>query len=65
MAWPMFTVPLVGGFTIVLHYNSGEEFTTTDYFLTHPDWNQDLGFPRPLGCGRATPPAAGPPICRR
>ncbi|MFJ8201079.1 hypothetical protein [Streptomyces sp. NPDC096152] len=41
-AWPMFTVPLVGGFTIVLHYNSGEEFTSTDYFLTHPDWSQDL-----------------------
>ncbi|MEV6501373.1 hypothetical protein [Streptomyces prunicolor] len=40
--WPVFTVPLSGGFTIVVHYNSGEEFTTTDYFLTHPDWNQDL-----------------------
>jgi hypothetical protein len=25
-----------------VHYNSGEEFTTTDYFLTHPDWSQDL-----------------------
>ncbi|MEU9446061.1 hypothetical protein AB0D42_35385 [Streptomyces sp. NPDC048304] len=41
-AWPRFTVPLTGGFTIVVHYNSGEEFTTTDYFLTHPDWSQDL-----------------------
>jgi hypothetical protein len=41
-AWPVFTVPLAGGFAIVVHYNSGEEFTTTDYFLTHPDWSQDL-----------------------
>ncbi|MFI6360580.1 hypothetical protein ACIBJF_50600 [Streptomyces sp. NPDC050743] len=41
-AWPVFTVPLAGGFTIVVHYNSGEEFTSTDYFLTHPDWSQDL-----------------------
>ncbi|MFI5524212.1 hypothetical protein [Streptomyces platensis] len=40
--WPVFTVPLVGGFTIVMHFNSGEEFTTTDYFLTHPDCSQDL-----------------------
>ncbi|MFJ8661119.1 hypothetical protein [Streptomyces sp. NPDC093795] len=40
--WPMFTVPLAGGFTIVVHSNSGEEFTTRDYFLTHPDWSQDL-----------------------
>lgn len=37
-AWPSFTVPLAGGFAILVHYNSGEEFTTTDYFLTHPDW---------------------------
>ncbi|MFI9045975.1 hypothetical protein [Streptomyces sp. NPDC053427] len=37
-AWPVFSVPLTGGFAIVVHYNSGEEFTTTDYFLTHPDW---------------------------
>ncbi|MGA5559459.1 hypothetical protein [Streptomyces lavendulocolor] len=41
-AWPRFTVPLAGGFAIVVHFNSGEEFTTTDYFLTHPDWSQDL-----------------------
>ncbi|MEV6019217.1 MULTISPECIES: hypothetical protein [unclassified Streptomyces] len=41
-AWPMFTVPLDGGFTIIVHFNSGEEFTTTDCFLTHPDWRQDL-----------------------
>ncbi|MFF4397249.1 hypothetical protein [Streptomyces sp. NPDC001480] len=41
-AWPVFTVPLNGGFTISVHYNSGEEFTTTDYFLTHPEWRQDL-----------------------
>jgi hypothetical protein len=41
-AWPMFSVPLTGGHTIVVHYNSGEEYTTTDYFLTHPDWAQDL-----------------------
>ncbi|MFF8531901.1 hypothetical protein ACF07B_07920 [Streptomyces sp. NPDC015532] len=38
----MFTVPLAGGFAIVVHFNSGEEFTTRDYFLTHPDWSQDL-----------------------
>lgn len=37
-AWPMFTIPLAGGFAILVHYNSGEEFTTTDYFLTHTDW---------------------------
>lgn len=41
-AWPVFTVPLASGFVIVVHYNSGEGFTTTDYFLTHPDWRQDL-----------------------
>ncbi|MGW0208724.1 hypothetical protein ACWDZ8_23965 [Streptomyces sp. NPDC003233] len=41
-AWPVFTVPLAGGFAIVVHYNSGEEFTSTDYFLTHPDWSLDL-----------------------
>ncbi|MGI5350494.1 hypothetical protein ACQEU8_20295 [Streptomyces sp. CA-250714] len=41
-AWPVFTVPLAGDFTIVVHYNSGEECTTTDYFLTHPEWGQDL-----------------------
>ena len=41
-AWPVFTVPLAGGFAIVVHVNSGEEFTTRDYFLTHPDWRQDL-----------------------
>jgi len=34
-AWPMFTVPLEGGFAIVVHYNSGEEYTSTDYFLVH------------------------------
>ncbi|MFF4384482.1 hypothetical protein [Kitasatospora sp. NPDC001547] len=34
-AWPMFTVPLKGGFSIVVHYNSGEEYTSTDYFLVH------------------------------
>ncbi|MEU6681342.1 hypothetical protein [Streptomyces sp. NPDC046925] len=38
-AWPVFTVPLAGGFVILLHYNSGEEFTTTDYFLMHRDWS--------------------------
>ncbi|MFE5143928.1 hypothetical protein ACFRDV_40985 [Streptomyces fagopyri] len=41
-AWPMFTVPLAGGFAIIVHFNSGEEFTTRDYFLTHPDWSQNL-----------------------
>lgn len=28
-AWPMFTVPLGAGFSIVVHYKSGEEYTTT------------------------------------
>ncbi|MFD7444763.1 hypothetical protein [Streptomyces sp. NPDC059909] len=37
-AWPMFTVPLTGGHTVLVHYNSGEEYTSTDYFLHHPDW---------------------------
>ncbi|MEU7580111.1 hypothetical protein AB0B50_21235 [Streptomyces sp. NPDC041068] len=41
-AWPVFTVPLTDGSAIVVHYNSGEEFTTTDHFLTHPGWSQDL-----------------------
>ncbi|MCM3300417.1 hypothetical protein [Streptomyces pseudogriseolus] len=41
-AWPMFTVQLADSFAIVVHFNSGEEFTTKDYFLTHPDWSQDL-----------------------
>ncbi|MGW1963757.1 hypothetical protein ACWCPD_26430 [Streptomyces sp. NPDC001935] len=41
-AWPTFTVPLAGGFAVVVHRNSGEEFTSTDYFLTHPEWSQDL-----------------------
>ncbi|MFG2950468.1 hypothetical protein [Streptomyces adustus] len=41
-AWPVFRVPLADGFAIIVHVNSGEEFTTTDYFLTHPDWSQDL-----------------------
>lgn len=35
-AWPMFTVPLENGFSIVVHYNSGEEYTSTDCFLVHP-----------------------------
>ncbi|MFE0458926.1 hypothetical protein ACFW1A_06645 [Kitasatospora sp. NPDC058965] len=35
-AWPTFTVPLEGGFSIVVHYNSGEEYTSTDYFLLSP-----------------------------
>ncbi|WP_371493407.1 hypothetical protein OG871_39390 [Kitasatospora sp. NBC_00374] len=35
-AWPTFTVPLEGGFAIVVHYNSGEEYTSTDYFLVSP-----------------------------
>lgn len=41
-AWPVFTVPLTGGFAIVAHMNNGEEFPTTDYFLTHPEWDRDL-----------------------
>ncbi|MER5446979.1 hypothetical protein ABT052_38695 [Streptomyces sp. NPDC002766] len=36
-AWPMFMVPLASDFAIVVHFNSGEEFTTREYFLTHPD----------------------------
>jgi hypothetical protein len=35
-AWPMFTVPMENGFSIVVHYNSGEQYTSTDYFLAHP-----------------------------
>ncbi|WP_146067900.1 hypothetical protein [Streptomyces sp. Ru72] len=35
-AWPVFEVPLEGGFSIVLHYNSGEEYTSTDCFLVRP-----------------------------
>jgi hypothetical protein len=31
-----------GDHRIVVHYNSGEEYTTADYFLTHPDWARDL-----------------------
>lgn len=46
--WPAYLadlVPLTGGLAIVVHFNSGEELTTTDYFLTHPGWSQalDLG----------------------
>lgn len=37
-AWPMFRIPLAGGHSIVLHYNSGEEYTSTDCFIVHPDW---------------------------
>ncbi|KRD03961.1 hypothetical protein ASE41_33195 [Streptomyces sp. Root264] len=33
---------MTGGFASVVHFNSGEEFATTVYFLTHPDWSQDL-----------------------
>ncbi|MER7755253.1 hypothetical protein [Kitasatospora sp. NPDC097643] len=37
-AWPVFTVPLEGGSSIVVHYDSGEEeYTSTDYFLVRPD----------------------------
>lgn len=35
-AWPVFTVPLGDGFSIVVHYNNGEEHASTDYFLVHP-----------------------------
>ncbi len=41
-AWPVFTVRLTGDFAIVVHYTSGEEFTSTDYFLTHPEWFDSL-----------------------
>ncbi len=41
-AWPVFHVPLAGGHQIVVHYNSGEEYTSVDFFLTHPDWAGDL-----------------------
>lgn len=37
-AWPMFRIPLAGGHSIVVHYNSGEEYTSTDYFVVHPAW---------------------------
>ncbi|ARF52873.1 hypothetical protein B1H19_00450 [Streptomyces gilvosporeus] len=35
-AWPMFQVPIEGGFSIVVHYTSGEEYTSTDHFPVHP-----------------------------
>ncbi|MFJ9799215.1 hypothetical protein [Streptomyces sp. NPDC101145] len=41
-AWPVFTVPLTGGFAIVVHFCNGEEFPTADCFLTHPEWGIDL-----------------------
>ncbi len=41
-AWPVFHVPLADGHQIVVHYNSGEECTTTDYFLTHAAWAADF-----------------------
>lgn len=34
----VFRIPLAGGHSIVVHYNSGEEYTSTDYFIVHPDW---------------------------
>lgn len=37
-AWPVFRIPLAGGHSIVVHYNSGEEYTCVDYFIVHPDW---------------------------
>ncbi|MEV0368961.1 hypothetical protein AB0I10_03905 [Streptomyces sp. NPDC050636] len=40
-AWPVFHVPLAGGHSIVVHYNNGEDNSSTDYFLTHPDWSCD------------------------
>ncbi|MGW0550928.1 hypothetical protein [Streptomyces altiplanensis] len=40
-AWPMFQIPLAGGHSIFLYYNSGEECTSTDYFIVHPDWRTD------------------------
>ncbi|OEJ23057.1 hypothetical protein AR457_38345 [Streptomyces agglomeratus] len=41
-AWPVFTVPLAESHSIIVHYNSGEQYTSTDYFLVHPDWRWDL-----------------------
>ncbi|MEU6769007.1 hypothetical protein ABZ916_41640 [Streptomyces sp. NPDC046853] len=60
-AWPVFTVPLAGGFAIVVHYNSGEEFTTTDYFLTHRDWSQTG--PRALVLASDDQDRIGPGLC--
>ncbi|MFD5099842.1 hypothetical protein [Streptomyces albidochromogenes] len=40
-AWPVFTVPLAENHSVIVHYNSGEEYTSTDYFLVHPDWRRD------------------------
>ncbi|MFV0137281.1 hypothetical protein ACLGIH_29500 [Streptomyces sp. HMX87] len=37
-AWPVFRVPLAGGHSILVHYNSGEQYTSTAYFIVHPDW---------------------------
>ncbi|MEE1752788.1 hypothetical protein [Streptomyces sp. SP18CS02] len=37
-AWPMFRIPLAGGHTVLVHYNNGEEYTSTDFFLVHPAW---------------------------
>ncbi|MFF3350214.1 hypothetical protein [Streptomyces sp. NPDC002779] len=39
-AWPVFRIPLAGGHSVLVHYNSGEEYTSTDYFLAHPDWRR-------------------------
>ncbi|MEU9117390.1 hypothetical protein AB0D04_38045 [Streptomyces sp. NPDC048483] len=41
-AWPVFHVPLTGHHSIVVHYNNSEEHSSTDYFLTHPDWPHDM-----------------------
>ncbi|TJZ56881.1 hypothetical protein FCH28_05075 [Streptomyces piniterrae] len=41
-AWPVFHVPLAGGHSVVVHYNNGEDHSSTDYFLTHPDWPHDV-----------------------
>ncbi|MEU6273034.1 hypothetical protein ABZ871_11570 [Streptomyces populi] len=65
-AWPVFTVPLADGFAIVVHFNRGEEFTTRDYFLTHPDRSQDL-VPAAMIRTASTLGRAGPrsPYCWR
>ncbi|WP_138897214.1 hypothetical protein [Streptomyces chryseus] len=41
-AWPVFTVRLAQGHSVIVHYNSGEQYTSADYFLVHPDWRRDL-----------------------
>lgn len=41
-AWPSFNVPLAEGHSITVHYNNGEEHSTTDYVLSHPCWTHAM-----------------------